>query len=65
MEMIRRTVLLIRPDVKVTQPVLVPRGGRGNYTRCLAGVTTAVLCARGYLTDRPEEKKEGSGGEVY
>jgi hypothetical protein len=64
MEMIRRTVLLIRPDVKVTQPVLVPHGGRGNYTR-LAGVTTAVLCARGYLTDRPEEKNEGRGGEVY
>ena len=30
MEMIRRPVLLIRRDVKVTQPVLAPRVGTGN-----------------------------------
>lgn len=70
MEMIRRPVLLIRPDVKVTR-------WRGrcwhlalerltNYTTAvLAGVSTAVFCSRGDLTDRPEEKIEESGGEVY
>jgi hypothetical protein len=65
MEMIRRPVLLIRPDVKVTQPVLAPRVGTGNYASCLAGVTTAVFCSRGHLAERPEEKNEGSGSEVY
>lgn len=36
-----------------------------NYTGVLAGVSTAVFCSRGDLADRPEEKIEGSGGEVY
>jgi hypothetical protein len=37
MEIIRRPVLLIRPDVKVTQSVLASRVGTGNYwfsSRC-------------------------------
>ena len=36
-----------------------------NYTGVLAGVSTAVFCSRGDLADRPEEKRDGSGGEVY
>jgi len=69
MEMIRRPVLLIRPDVKVTRwrsrcwHLALERVT--NYTGVLAGVSTAVFCSRGDLADRPEENIEGSGGELY
>ena len=69
MEMIRRPVLLIHPDVKVTRwrsrcwHLALERVT--SYTGVLAGVSTAVFCSRGDLADRPEEKIEGSGSEVY
>ena len=69
MEIIRRPVLLIRPDVRVTRwrsrcwHLALER--LTSYTGVLAGVSTAVFCSRGDLADRPEEKIEGSGGEVY